>query len=419
MTIAATLSAEQAEQQTWDVVVVGAGPAGAMAAHELARHGCAVLLVDRAAFPRGKVCGCCLNGAALATLAAAGLGTLTARCEAVPLRSIRLAAAGRLASLPLSGGVSLSRESFDAALVTAAIAAGAAFLPRTYASLNGWRVADGEEGTGFSSPATRLVELRQENAVVRVAARVVLAADGLGGKLVARAGVSAVDTEAGARIGAGVVAADGPAFYTPGVIYMACGRAGYLGLVRLEDGRLDLAAALDPHGVRIQGGPGRAAAELLDEVGWPAVPNLAGLNWRGTPALTRRVRRLSAERLFVLGDAAGYIEPFTGEGIAWALAAGRAVAPVAARAAQRWHPDLGRQWCLEYRRRITSRQIACRTVAAVLRWPSLTRAVIRLLAHAPALALPVTHYLSHGAGNAKCKSRSANDLTSPQTQNRF
>jgi 2-polyprenyl-6-methoxyphenol hydroxylase-like FAD-dependent oxidoreductase len=230
-----------------------------------------------------------------------------------------------------------------------------------------------------------------------VAARVVLAADGLGGKLVARAGVSAVETEAGARIGAGVVAVDGPAFYTPGVIYMACGRSGYLGLVRLEDGRLDLAAAFDPSGVRVRGGPGRAAAELLAEVGWPAVPNLPTLSWRGTPALTRRARRRAADRLFVLGDAAGYIEPFTGEGIAWALAAGRAVAPLAAQAAHCWHPDLARQWCLEYRRRITSRQVACRTVTAVLRWPSLTRAVIRLLAHVPALAFPVTHYLSHGA----------------------
>ncbi len=103
---------------------------------------------------------------------------------------------------------------------------------------------------------------------------------------------------------------------------MACGRRGYLGLVRLEDGRLNLAAALDPCWMRVCGGPGPAAARLLAEVGWPPVPNLAEQNWRGTPALTRQARRRAAERLFLIGDAAGYIEPFTGEGMAWALAAG-------------------------------------------------------------------------------------------------
>ena len=70
---------------------------------------------------------------------------------------------------------------------------------------------------------------------------------------------------------------------------MACGRRGYLGLVRLEDGRLNLAArARSPVGNGACGGPGPAAVELLAESGWPAVPNLAELNWRGTPSLTRR-----------------------------------------------------------------------------------------------------------------------------------
>ena len=67
---------------TWDAVVVGAGPAGSMAALGLARAGAAVLLVDRATFPRPKVCGCCLNGAALAALRSACVpGTRRPRCR--------------------------------------------------------------------------------------------------------------------------------------------------------------------------------------------------------------------------------------------------------------------------------------------------------------------------------------------------
>src|SRR5205823_821006 len=173
---------------------------------------------------------------------------------------------------------------------------------------------------------------------------------GLGGKLLARSGMGGAPAAAGARIGAGVVATGGPDFYRPGTIYMACGAGGYVGLVRLEDGRLDLAAALDAARVRASGGPGQAAA--------------------------------------------GYVEPFTGEGIAWALAAGRAVAPLALRAARRWQPSVAREWEARYRRVVVRRQYACRAAAAVLRHPLLARALIRLLAHVPALARPFMHHLN-------------------------
>jgi flavin-dependent dehydrogenase len=414
MTIAATTGLEEASRRTWDVVVVGAGPAGAMAAHELARRGYAVLLVDRAAFPRWKVCGCCLNGHALATLQAAGLGQLVARGGAVPLEGIRLATSGGAACLPLSGGVSLSRETFDAALVAAAIEAGAAFLPQTQASLP---LSAIRCPLSASNKPYRMVELSSmlggqriaESGRRNVAARVVVVADGLGGKLVARAGVSEVAAAPGARIGAGVVAAEGPEFYAPGMIYMACGRYGYLGLVRLEDGRLDLAAAFDPRWVRDCGGPGRAAGALLVEVGWPVVPRPAELGWRGTPALTRCARRLAAERLFLLGDAAGYIEPFTGEGMAWALASAQALAPLAARAVEQWHPTLARQWSETHRRLLGQRQLVCRLLAAVLRSPRLMRTLVRLLACAPALAAPVVRYL----GERKVRAGSCRGLSLP------
>ena len=57
-----------------DVLVVGAGPAGASAAYFLAGTGIDVLLVDREVFPRGKVCGDGLDWRALAVLERMGLG---------------------------------------------------------------------------------------------------------------------------------------------------------------------------------------------------------------------------------------------------------------------------------------------------------------------------------------------------------
>ena len=59
---------------SWDAIVVGAGPGGAITAQSLARRGASVLLLDRQAFPRWKVCGGCLSAGALGALEAAGLG---------------------------------------------------------------------------------------------------------------------------------------------------------------------------------------------------------------------------------------------------------------------------------------------------------------------------------------------------------
>ena len=90
MNLAATILPKAATHRLWDAIVVGAGPAGAMAARELARTGISVLLVDRARFPRYKVCGGCLNPRALRLLRKAGLGGLMARLGAVPLTKLRV-----------------------------------------------------------------------------------------------------------------------------------------------------------------------------------------------------------------------------------------------------------------------------------------------------------------------------------------
>jgi menaquinone-9 beta-reductase len=391
MTIAATTDLETAARRRWDAVVVGAGPAGATAARELARRGLGVLLVDRAAFPRYKVCGCCLNVQALATLAGMGLAPRLAAAGAVPLAWARLAARGCRATVPLPGGLALSREAFDTALVAAAIEAGASFLPETRATL------------GDVAPAARAVFLHRDGPAEQVTAKVVLAADGLAGMLLAGEPGFRRETTPVSRIGAGVLADDAPEWYQPGTIYLACGADGYVGLVRLEDGRLDLAAAFDAPAVRRCGRPGRVAASVLDEVGWPAPPGLADLPWRGTPALTRRAEQPAAERVLVLGDAAGYVEPFTGEGLAWALAAGVAVAPLAERAARQWTPSLVDEWSCVFRQVVARRQILCRVVAGVLRRPVLVRAVIGALAVLPALSTPVVRYLNAPAVGEKAR----------------
>jgi len=66
-TIPATLTLAAAAATTWDIAIIGAGPAGSSAARGLASAGLTTLLIDKSHFPRWKVCGCCLNAAALAS----------------------------------------------------------------------------------------------------------------------------------------------------------------------------------------------------------------------------------------------------------------------------------------------------------------------------------------------------------------
>ncbi len=374
MSLPGTITVADASRGPWDAVVVGAGPAGSVVARELARNGLKVLIVDKAQFPRRKVCGCCLNAAAIDSLERLGLGTVLR--DAVPLSGVCLATAGRFANVRLPGGVALSREMFDAALIREAMAEGAEFLPGISAKL------------GPCERDFRTVQLGE----VAVRARVVVAADGLAGGVTSADGNAAVVREA-ARIGAGTVADHGPSFYTPGTVFMAVSHGGYVGLVRLEDGRLDVAAAFDPVTIREHGGLGPAAVRVLGHSGFPPVAGLETLPWKGTPALTRHAARVAGDRWFAVGDAAGYVEPFTGEGMAWAVAGAAALAPIAARATN-WNPRSADKWTAAHARVVRQRQGICRAAAWVLRSPTLCRLSVTALSLAPRLAGPVVGRLN-------------------------
>lgn len=371
-----TLTLSDAAATDWDAIVVGAGPAGSTAARELALAGARVLLVDKAAFPRDKVCGCCVNAAALSVLEATGLGELPGALGGVRLSAVTIRGRGCAATLPLPGGLAVSRAAFDAALAAESVRAGVAFLPSTNAAL----MNPSGEHLG--------VRLRQGQTSADVFAKTLVAADGLGGRLLA--GVGAREPAAhDARMGCGAILPNASDVLPKGVIHMACGRGGYVGMVRLDDERLDVAGAFDPAYIRQAGGPSNAVAAVLAEAGFAPLPRLAVATWKGTPALTRRASPIAGERLFVIGDAAGYVEPFTGEGIAWALASGVAVAPLALRAARAQGPSPASAWTRQHRRMIVKRHRLCRAIAFALRRPRATALALRLVAKAPSLASPL------------------------------
>jgi len=368
---------------TWDVIVIGAGPAGAFVAARLATAGLSILLVERKSFPRDKVCGGCLNPEALARLDAAGLTPVLRAAGGHDITSLHLHARDRRADIPLPGGLAISRSTLDALLVQHAVEAGCTFLPETSAFV---RPGDGREAGGDD---VRHVSLESRGGVpVDACARVVVVAAGLGQQALRDVAPLRDEVESDARVGVGVVAPADVVEATDGVITMVVGRGGYVGVTRVEGDRVNLAAACDPSFLKDAGGPGAAVRRLLASAGVGATAALEALEWQGTVPLTRRISSPVSHRVFVIGDAAGYVEPFTGEGMAWALAAADGLAPLAARAVVTWEYGVEQAWVQTYDTLVRRRQLRCRVIARTLRHPWMVDAVVAVLARRPGCARP-------------------------------
>ncbi len=371
----------------WPAVVIGGGPAGAAAAAAIARAGGDVLLLerDRPAGPGrctgggGKVCGGCLNAAALDELERLGLD-VAVRSIGVPLSRVRVRSRERGrgdAVLPLAGSVAVGRDELDPRLREAAAAAGARVL----------------EGVSATVIERGLVEVRPigGGAAWRCRADVILACDGLGGRGLPRREGRRPRRRAdlpGSRIGIGTII-DWPANADPppGELLMLAGDRGYLGLVRLAGNRVDVAAAAAPAAIEAAGGAAKWIAATMRRRGLAADAAAfedVGVRVRGTPRLATRATRPAADGVLQVGDAMAYAEPFSGQGIAWALEGGRLAGELVAAAGPRG-TGLERAWS-RTAARLRRRQAACRLLAAGLRLPGGPSVLAGVLRHAPRLA---------------------------------
>ena len=113
---------------------------------------------------------------------------------------------------------------------------------------------------------------------------------------------------------------------------------------RTRPDRLNVAAALDPIARRRHDGGEGDLRVCSRPRAFDLPTDWRRVDWHGTPPLTSRPGRVAAERLFVIGDASGYVEPFSGEGMATALetALGRRAAGDGS--GREWRPSLATQW---------------------------------------------------------------------------
>ena len=346
----------------WDVIIVGAGPAGCAAAIAVARKGRAVLLVDAKKFPRRKACGGCLNPNSIGLLQELIGADDPLWNESIQLKHYQIFQRARSFEYPIEAGYAVDRAAMDLTLVKHAQQRGVDFRDQTSAKL------------GDARDGRRIVLTTSGGQTIQQSAKCVVIASGLGSRTAANYESLHQTPSADSRLGVEAIFSQWPEQYRTGTLAMAIGKGGYVGLTEIGENRLHVAAALDRQYLQTHG-PQTAVEKILEQSGAPALPR-TDVQWKGTPALTASTQRLAEERVFLVGDAATYVEPFTGEGIRWALESGKGVMPLVETSIDQWNGGLIDRWEQWYNDNIVAQQRLCKTLSRGLKRP-----VFRWFAH--------------------------------------
>jgi geranylgeranyl reductase family protein len=333
------------------VLVVGAGPGGSATAYHLARRGVDVVLVDKAVFPREKVCGDGLTPRGVRALQHLEVDPGDpgfVRVDA--LRTYGLNGFSADYAWPVLDdfprfGVVRTRYDFDNLLMERAVKAGATFRQGTEAVAP---ILDG----GWVAGATVKDET---GATTDLRARFVVAADGASSKFASRVGVRRDPSKPVAIAARRYYRVERPqepvleAFLD--LVDPTAGRgvlAGYGWIFPLGDGVLNVGAGLLNTFARFK----EVSAKKVMDVFLAQLPpewgiteqNAAGPLLSGPIPMGINRTPLAVPGLLLVGDAAGVTNPFNGEGIAYAMETGELAAELLADALSHGRPAVAQMY---------------------------------------------------------------------------
>lgn len=323
--------AQERDETVWDVVVVGAGPAGASAAYAAAVAGRQVLLLEKAELPRYKTCGGGIIGPSRDSLPPGFELPLLDRVHAVTFSMNGKLARTRRSRKMLFGLI--NRPEFDAGLVEQAQKAGA--ILRTGVTVS--RV----EQHGPAVPDRRTVAVVTSDGET-VLTRAVVGADGSASRIGAHVGVKLDQVDLGLEAEIPVPASVAEDW--AGRVLIDWGpMPGSYGWVFPKGETLTV-------GVISARGEGAATKRYLED--FIARLGLAGFEPSISSGHLTRCRSddspLSRGRVLVCGDAAGLLEPWTREGISFALRSGRLAGEWAVRISEAHDAVDARRQALNY-----------------------------------------------------------------------